>query len=664
MNISCRRSFLAVLSLFALASCLPAFAGPTWTDPTPEELKMTSDPKAPDAPAVYLFREETVDDKMHIHQLYARIKILNEKGKETYSDIEIPYEPGMSAIKDISGRTIHADGTVVPFTGKPYDKVLVKSGNLKVNEKVFSMPDVAVGSIVEYRYELAYNDNYYIPPSWYIQQPIYVHKAHYHFVPVDLSVRTIVATDAFGKENPVNRMIYFPLLPPGTEVKYGLNGYDLEVDDVAALTDEEYEPPLDSFSYRLLFYYSPALTGLEFWKEEGKTWSKEVDRFANPSDKIRQAVAQIVAPTDTDEQKLQKIYAAVMQLENTRFTREHSSEENRAEGLRVKTAADIWDQKRGSDDEITRLFIAMARAAGMKASAMIVTERNRNLLNRGYLDWTQLEDEIAIVSLGGKDQFFDPGQRYCEFGKLHWMHTEILGIRQTDHGPDFAITPSPNYPDNVIQRNADLELSADGQLKGIARITMSGAEALRWRQEVLRLDEQEAKKQFEDELQGRVPPGVHVKMDHFLALTDNTSALMAVVDVSGNMGTMTGKRVFLPGSFFEAGARPLFSAEKRESPIDLHFPYLAHDHINLTLAPGLSVDSVPANADVPWLPNAQYKAKYDHTANIYQQERVVAVGVTLYKTDSYPQLRDFFQKIGAQDQQPVILARTPTTASQ
>ncbi|HEY6446966.1 MAG TPA: DUF3857 and transglutaminase domain-containing protein [Acidobacteriaceae bacterium] len=625
---------------------------------------MTSDPKAPDAPAVYLFREETVDDKMHIHQLYARIKILNDKGKEKYSDIEIPYEPGMSAIKDISGRTIHPDGTVIPFTGKPYDKVLVKSGDLKVNEKVFSMPDVTVGSILEYRYELAYADNYYIPPSWYIQQPIYVHKAHYHFVPVDLSVHTILATDAFGKENPVNQMLYFPWLPQGTSVKYGLNGFDLEVDDVAALTDEEYEPPLDSFSYRLMFYYSTAFTGMEYWKEEGKTWSKEVDRFANPSDKIRQAVAQIVAPADTDEQKLQKIYAAVMQVENTRFTREHSSQENRAEGLRVKTAADIWDQKRGSDDEITRLFIAMARAAGMKASAMIVTERDRNLLNRGYLDWNQLEDEIAIVNVGGKDQFFDPGQRYCEFGKLHWMHTEMLGIRQTDHGPDFAVTPAPNYPDNVIQRNADLELSADGQVKGIARITMTGSEALRWRQEVLRTDEDATKKKFEDELQGLVPPGVHVRMNHFLALSDPTSALMAVFDVSGNMGTVTGKRVFLPGSFFAAGARPPFSAEKRESPIDLRFPYLAHDHINLTLAPGLSVDSVPANADVPYLPNAQYKAKYDHTANIYQQERLVAVGVTLYKTDAYPQLRDFFQKIGAQDQQPVVLARTPTTASQ
>jgi hypothetical protein len=56
-----------------------------------------------------------------------------------------------------------------------------------------------------------------------------------------------------------------------------------------------------------------------------------------------------------------------MKVENTNFTREHSAEENKAEGLSVKTAEDIWPQQRGSADEITRLFVAMVRAAGLTA---------------------------------------------------------------------------------------------------------------------------------------------------------------------------------------------------------------------------------------------------------------------------------------------------------
>jgi hypothetical protein len=435
------------------------------------------------------------------------------------------------------------------------------------------------------------------------------------------------------------------------------------VSDIPPLPKEEYSPPLSSYSYRIKFYYATGFTAADYWKEEGKYWSKDVDRFANPSDKIRAAVAQIVAPGDSDDQKLQKIYAAVMTVENTRFTREHSAAENKSEGLRVKTAADIWEQKRGSDDEITRLFISMARAAGLKAYAMIVTERDRNLLNPGILDWDQLEDEIAIVNVGGKDVFFDPGQRDCEYGKLHWMHTQVLGVRESDHGLDLAITPTPGYIDNAMRRIAELTLGPDGTLRGQVRVTMSGEAALAWRQVALRSDEGEAKKEFEAELQEQVPAGVKVSMNHFISLTDPTAVLMAVVDVSGNLGTATGKRVFLPAAFFESNIKMPFTGEKRESTVDLHYPFVSADTVTITLPAGFTVQSVPQNADIPYPQSAEFKAKYTATGGTFEEDRVEAMGRAVYKTTDYPQLRDFYGKMNAQDQQQVVLEKQAVTAA-
>lgn len=662
MVLSARRTFLPLV--LSLVATFPALAA-TWTQPTPEELKMTSDPAAPDEPAVYLFREEKVDDRLHYHSLYVRIKILTEKGKEEFSDIEIPYESGQESIHALEGRTIHSDGTVIPFTGKPYDKELVKSGNTRVMAKVFSMPDVQVGSILEYRWDLQYSDSSLESPQWFVQQKVFVHSAHYHFTPVNLALgQTITVKDALGKEHVANRLLYYQWLPNGAKVQERANGeFDLVVDNIPALPDEDYAPPMNSYSYRVLFYYSPQYTGEAFWKDEGKEWSKQVDRFAEPSDAIRKAVAGIVAPGDTDEQKLRKIYAAVMTVDNTRFTREHSAAENHAEGLKIKTAADIWTDKRGTDDEINRLFLAMVRAAGFKAWDMIVTERDRNLLNTGYLDWSQLEDEIAIVEVGGKDVYFDPGQRYCEYGRLHWMHTGIEGIRQTAGGTGLGITPGPLYTDNRILRTADLQLAADGTLTGIVRITMLGSEALRWRQQALRTDETATKKAFEEQLQKQVPDGVHVKTSHFLGLTDPTSVLMAVMDVSGTMGTRTGKRIFLPGAFFEAGAKPLFAEQKREAPVDLHYPYVAQDEVNLSLPPGLSLEGLPTNAKVPLSNLAIYQTIYESKGQEFQEIRQIEMGTPVYKAEEYPQLRDFFQKASAQDQQSVVLERTATTTA-
>jgi Domain of Unknown Function with PDB structure (DUF3857)/Transglutaminase-like superfamily len=654
------RCLFAVALLFCVA---PVF-GATWTQPAPEELKMTVDPAAPDAPAVYLYRDERIDDQVHYKRVYARIKILTAKGKEEFGDIELPYQAHGFEIRGIEARTIHADGTVIPFTGKPYDKELVKAGKTKIMAKVFSMPDVQVGSILEYQYELSYDDTYVQPPRWFVQQNVYVHKAHYHFVPMDMTGNRIVTvTDPMGKERTATRLLYYQNLPGDAKVKDQMDGYDLTVENIPPLPDEEYSPPMDSFSYRVIFYYSPEFTGADFWKDEGKTWSKDVDRFAAPSDAIREAVAKITAPGDSDEQKLNKIYSAVMSLDNTSFTREHSAAENRAEGLHVKTAADIWAQKRGTDDEITRLFIAMARAAGMKADAIIVADRDENFLNTGYLNWNQLEDELAIVTVGGKEMYFDPGERYCEFGELHWRHAQVQGMRQTDKGPALAVTPGLTYSQNRVVRLAELHLDADGKLGGVIRIAMTGVEALRWRQRALTTDEATIRKEFEDEVQQRVPDGVVVKTNHFLGLTDPNSQLMAVMDVSGSMGTATGKRVFVPGAFFQARVKPLFAETKRENPVDLHYPYVSRDEVSLTLAPGLAIEGVPSNAKLPLKNLALFQELYGSKGSEYQQVREMALGTPLYKAAEYPDLRDFFQKASAQDGEPLVLKRAPAAAA-
>jgi len=133
------------LPYLLLLVSLPAFAQ-SWIQPTAEELKMTAEPAAPSAAAIYLYREERADDKVHMHSLYVRMKILTEEGKK-YADVELVYDHRRSfSIRAVDGRTIHSDGTVIPFTGKPYDKVLEKTRTVSYQAKVFTLPDVQVGS--------------------------------------------------------------------------------------------------------------------------------------------------------------------------------------------------------------------------------------------------------------------------------------------------------------------------------------------------------------------------------------------------------------------------------------------------------------------------------------------------------------------------------------
>ena len=95
-------------------------------EPSKVELQMTEDPKAPGAAAVYLNIEDYTSDTKHYRMFYARIKVLQEKGKEL-ATVTIPHLNDVFQVTAIRARTIHSDGTVIPLTGKPEDLIVLKT---------------------------------------------------------------------------------------------------------------------------------------------------------------------------------------------------------------------------------------------------------------------------------------------------------------------------------------------------------------------------------------------------------------------------------------------------------------------------------------------------------------------------------------------------------
>jgi hypothetical protein len=623
--------------------------------PTPDELKMTEDPKAPGASAVYLYREETTDDHLRFHSYYERIKVLTEKGKEM-ATIRIPYEHGSFKVTDIHGRTIHADGTIIPLVAKPADLVDVKTAGYQRNTVVFTLPSVEVGSILEYRLQLRYDDGIVLPPTWEVQQPYFVHKAHYYFQPSNSGG----VMDSHG--NFADRLMYSLQADGNAKVIHDAqNRYMFDITDVPALPNEDWMPPINTLKWRVEFYYTPYTTGAEFWQAEGKRWAKDAEHFTNPTKAIQQAAAQLVAPGDTEEQKARKLYDAVQKLDNTSFTREKSAAERKNEKLKqIKDAEDVWNQKSGSADDIALLYIALARAAGLQAFPMQVVNRNRAIFDVNYLTTWQLDDYIAILTIGGKEVLLDPGQKQCPFGILQWKHSMAGGVRLTPKGPTFVSTNPSTYLQSQLGRIADLTLDTDGSVTGNVRFVMTGQQALRWRQLTLQNDEDEVKKQFNEFVRNYVPDGIQADFDHFLGLEDSHINLVAIVKVSGNMGTATGKRFFLPGLFFESHARhPFVAADKRSIPVDVLYAELQKDDVTYHLPAGFALDSAPQAANLSWPDHAMFKINSTSTPNTVNITRTFAYNYTLLPASDYSSLHDFFQKIATADQQQLVLTRAP-----
>jgi hypothetical protein len=621
---------------------------------------MTSDPKAPGAAAVYLYREETVDDNHHFHSYYARIKVLTEKGKEL-ATVSTPYEKGSFKVSAIRGRTIHADGTVIPLTAKPSDLVDVKAKDYQMNKMVFTLPDAQVGSILEYRLELQYDDSVVMSPNWKIQQPYFVHKAHYFFSPSSSGY----ITNSRGE--PMDHIMFLvigrnPLRP----VRDALGHFTLDATDIPAIPDEDWMPPLNSLNSRVEFYYTHATSSAEFWGTEAKNWEKDTTRFASVSKTIKDAAAGIVGSGDTDEVKAKKLYDAVQKLENTDFTRQKSEAERKKEKMKaVKDVEGVWKQKSGSSDQLALLYVALARAAGLTTYSMQVANRDEKIFDAGYLSTSQLDDYIAIVVIGGKEVFLDPGQAQCPYGLLAWWHTLAGGIREGAQGLRLDGTPGNPYTQNSIDRVADLTIAPDGSVTGSIRMVMTGQEALHWRHVAIRNDTDEVKKQFNEWMTENVPDGVQVDFDRFQSLDDYGANLVAIVKVSGQLGSATGKRYFLPGQFFASrGSHPFVGVDHRVIPVDVHFPEKISDNVTYHYPDMYSVDAMPLGNVVPWEDQAQFRVTSRQQNGVVEVGRVIEYNFTILDPRDYSGLHDFYQKVAASDQMQVVLSRKSAPVGQ
>ena len=662
------RSCFALLLPLAAGLLLSPARAQQWTVPTPEELHMTSIPEVPGAEAVILNHDELHDDDNHMETIYYRIKILSEGGIK-HGDVELQYDKRHDlngyAVGDISGRTIQPDGTVVPFTGKPYDKLLHKDKDNAYTARVFSLPAVQVGSILEYRYTMRWDDRMFFRPNWIIQTDLYLRKGHFRWKPTD---HELLSTSRGGRENIANRLTWAQSLPKGTEVKAtrlptGRLIYDLDVADIPPFGHEEYMPPIASSRYHVFFYYTPYTSGQEFWNTEVKFWNSDTGKFTKPTGYVQQEAQAAIAGATSDEDKARKLYLAVMKLENTDYTRKRTTQEEKDE---IKSAEDVLKRKHGTSTQITMTYVAMARAVGLQAFVLAVTDRSNRIFDASWLDFnSQLTESIAVVKYGGADHYLDPGSRYATFGHLEWNHSISGGVRQDnpDKAKMFEMTPGESYKFSHTSRVGDLKLEPDGRMIGTLTFTYEGSPALRWRHLALRNDEGELRERMKKELEGMLPGGSQVEIKSISGLTDGEVPLKVSATVDGHIGNAVGSRVMLPSALFEANSRPTFPHDKRD--LGVYFPYaqIVQDAARYTLPAGFTVEAAPGKEVVQFQNLAAYSQTSSQTANTVTIRRDLILGDLYFPVSDYPQLRTFYNDFEHKDHGSLVLKRTAETAS-
>jgi len=604
--------------------------------PTPEELAMTGYPAAPGAHAVILEWDHRQDDTDAWESEYFRIKIFDRDAAK-YADIELPYLGGGSSwIRRLEARTIHPDGKIIPFDGKTYDKVIVKSSRLAFMARTFTLPDVQPGSILEYFYVRASSGRNSFPTHWVLQRELPVLKETVWFSPL----KSIPSYYTHAG------------LPPGTALKQEVAYYELTLENMPAAEAEPFSPPEGNTNARIDFYYKHRdIDYAHYWEQVSARHAAMIAVELSDSRLIRKTAVELTAGASTPDEKLRRIYARVQQIRNVTYEPSRTDREQDCESDNVDSALKNGCGRRV---QLNRLFVSLARAAGLDAYVVEASTRDDRFFAKQVPDYSQLDREIALVVIDGREHFYDPATPMTPFGILPWEVTGVPGMKLVKGAGVFVGLPHLVPTDAIVRRKADLRIDGD-VVKGSVTIAFIGEEALQQRLARRNDDEATVRKAIEELVKTWLPEGSSVKLTSLGSMRSGEEPLTAGLDVElGNAGSTAGSRMLLPLSIFTAASRNPFAVSERRHDIYFRYERQAEDEVVLAMPDGYTVESLPPVRELN-LGGLAFRNSWSREGNAVTFKRTFTVNTLLIDKANHERVRQFYDTSLAADQESIIL---------
>lgn len=628
---------------------------------TPAEITMKDKPDDSIGPAMILYYAVDTDNTKSTETHSMRIKVLNDDGKK-YGDVEIPYLEKYSQIEDVRARTIALDGTVSDFTGQIYDRDIVKVRKFSYHAKVLSLPNVRVGTIVEYTYQLHFKDKIpeqfrnpkdyifrvgitYPAADWPLQRELFVKHGRFTLTPLKGGTLRVFTLG----------------LPSGTRPLRRNDGrVQLDVDNLPAFQEEENAPPEETLKSRVNLYYAEGFYDVDdYWIGVASELSKEYDKYIGTSRLVAAEAARIVSPKDPAETKLRKLYARVQEVREVNFENEKTDKQKKQEHLAEnKNIEEVLKRGYGYGHDLDLLFIGLARAAGFDAYPMKLASRRKTFFIKAYPNLDQLSAMIVVVNAMGKLIFLDPEARFCPYGMLPWEETSSGGVIISAPRGHLADTPAPASTEAVTRTTAELHLSPEGSLKGTVKIVHEGQDALVERQWSIGSDEAERRNHLEESLKSSLAQGAIVKLVRADGWEKTGEPLSTEFEVEiQNYATQTGHRLVLPLGVFHTKEQNPFASERRIYPIYFDYPFESYEDVEIELPAGFQIEALPG-AQKTDQSALFYELDVTQERNCLRVKRVRRMNSIGFTSGEYSAARHHYGKVLSGDSQQATLKQS------
>lgn len=648
------------LKAFYVACCLLCLSAAGWAQKSPikfgdipmSDMQMKVYPEDTSAVAVVLedfgisFVNFVNDDIQLNIDRHVRIKILKKEGLNwANASLEIYHnKSGEERITNFKASAYNLENGQIVESKLLKDGIFRERVNKYIDRQKFTIPNVRVGTVLEYSYHKT-SEFYTDFPNWQFQQSI----------PTRFSEYWAMLPSGFNYEKYLQGFvegINYEAKPSMNYFSIMVTGHHYTCKNVPAFKDEPFMTTRNDLISRLNFAFS-YVNYRNYTDENRGTWKKVNEDLLKSSlfgeilesgGFLKDKVEELTKGVDDPLKKIAAISDYV----------KSNVEYNGEEDYYADPLKKILESKKGTSGDINLLFGTMLRKAGLEADMVLLSTRDHGFVRPQYPTIRQFDYVICAVRLPDRRTILlDATEKFLPYDVLpdRCINGVGLVISNSHHG--WIDLVSKAKAKTVV--TATMKLNADGQLKGKIVFSRDGFDAQSMRESYKRDGEKNYVETFAKGTSWQI------EKTEFQDLADLSKQAKEIHDVSIHEHVSpAGDQIYVNPFLTSQITENPFKSDQRMYPVDFGSAQEDVYLLQLTIPEGYQVDELPVTKIFALPQNA---ARYVYSAN--QVGSVINIASTfqinrnIFNHADYPLLREFYNQVVAKQAEQIVLKKKP-----
>ena len=600
---------------------------------------------------------------VYIFERHVRYKVLNKSGYDL-ADLSVELYHGLNGSEEkldyMDAATYNMDGKEMTVSKLSKSAKFSEKYNKNYTVKKFTLPNVKVGSIVEYKYKIK-SDFIFNLRDWMFQSSVPTLYSDFD-VRIPEYFRYKVNANSFVplyqlKKEEINETYNIPASngSPASNV----NAKALEIryiaEDVPAIKTESFITTIDDYIAKVEFELNSTHFPNEPYKEYTSTWPKIVSelmdeesfgKFLTRSSYSKALVPTIIKAETNQQLKMQLIYDYV----------KNSLKWNDVHGkyATLNTVKAVLDKKSGNTADINLSLISLLSAAGINSSPVLVSTRE-NGTHPGYPLINKFNNVIVQATIDTTTYLLDATNKNLNAGLLSTENLAHQGLKIDIYNKTAEWISLEQFSTSKENSFYSLVLTEDNKLTGTISRSYNNYSAMSRRSKyTAALNEAEYIKDLKT---GK--PGLEIKNYKIENLNNPAEYLTEVMDVSIDDNVEeAGNLAMLYPLLYERTKENLFKMEERNYPVDFAYPMEENCRVNIEFPKNYQLEKLPKNSKMI-LPGkeASFTFFYATEGNILTVSSKIQILKSVFSVEEYHMLRELFKNIVEKQAQQVVFKK-------